>query len=77
MKHTPNRLETHWNAISPLVLEKWKKLNQADLDLIDAHFDRLVEILRQRYGGRAEIIQEAAIRDDLNQILQRLSESPK
>lgn len=77
MSHTPNRLETYWNAISPLMLEKWKLLNQADLDLIDAHFDRLVEILRQRYGGRAEIIQEAAIRDDLNQILQRLSESPK
>ena len=33
---------------------------------------RAVSLIRTRYGGRVEIIQEAAIRDTLNRILQEI-----
>lgn len=72
MGHTPNRLEDHWREIKPLLKQEWPKLNDADLEYIDKEFDRLVEVIRQCYGGRVEIVQEAAIRDRLNQLLQSL-----
>jgi hypothetical protein len=51
-------------------------LNAEDLNWVAGHFDRLVEVIRNRYGGRVEIVQEAAIRDTLNQILAELGDSP-
>jgi len=69
MGHTPNRLEDHWEAIKPLLLVEWGELSEGDLEYVDKRFDKLVEVIRQLYGGRVEIIQEAAIRDRLNQLL--------
>ena len=72
MSHTPNRLEDNWEKIKPLILKEWDLLNEADLEYIDREFNRLVQVIRQRYGGRVEIVQEAAIRDALNALLAKV-----
>jgi len=76
MSYTLNRLETNWSRILPILLQQWPLLNAEDLNWVAGHFDRLVEVIRNRYGGRVEIVQEAAIRDTLNQILAELGDSP-
>ena len=75
MGHTPNRLEVQWSQIRPRIQKEWDLLTEEDLDRSDMEFDRLVELIRRRYGGRVEIIQEAAIRDALNRILASLEEA--
>ena len=72
MSPTPNRLEDHWTGIRPLLLKEWDLLTEEDLDRHGMRFDQLVSLIRRRYGGRVEIIQEAAIRDTLNRILSSL-----
>jgi len=72
MAYTPNRMEDHWDKLKPLLQKEWDLLNDADLQFIDKRFDFLVDLIRQRYGGRANIIQEASIRDRVNQMLQDL-----
>lgn len=72
MGHTPNRLEDHWAKLEPLLTQTWPKLNEADFAYINQRFDRLVEIIRQRYGGRTEIIQEASIREQVNELLSQV-----
>lgn len=74
MKHTPNRLEDNWSKIKPLLSQAWPELSEADFQYIDQRFDRLVEIIRQRYGGRTEIIQEAAIRERVNDLLSQVED---
>ena len=69
MSPTPNRLEDHWSDIRPILLKEWDLLTEEDLDRNGMRFDHLVSLIRRRYGGRVEIIQEAAIRDALNRIL--------
>ncbi|MCB1214032.1 MAG: hypothetical protein KDK66_01020 [Deltaproteobacteria bacterium] len=70
--HTPNRLESHWEKLKPLIQKEWSALNEADLDYADKRFDVLVHLIRERCGGRTEIIQEAAIREKINQFLRIL-----
>lgn len=72
MAYTANRLQAHWTQLRPLLLKEWARLSEADLNEVEGQFGSLVEILRQRYGGRVEIIQEASIRDSLNQWLDQL-----
>ncbi len=72
MHFTPNRLEDHWLKIKPLIQKEWSLLADSDLDAIDGHFDVLITLIRQRYGGRVEIVQEAAIRDTLNRLLAKV-----
>ena len=69
---TLNRLEENWDKISPLLLKEWDRLNDADLLWTEKKFDRLVEVIHDRYGGRTEIIQEAAIRNRVNQLLRQV-----
>lgn len=73
MNHTTNRLEDNWEKIIDLIKTEWPEVSNADLEYIDKEYDRLVSIIRQRYGGRKEIIQEAAIRDQINAILKKAS----
>ena len=68
----PNRLETQWPELKLKLQSKWDRLSDTDLEKIDGHFDFLVKVLRNLYGGRIEIIQEAAIRDSLNEMLTEL-----
>jgi hypothetical protein len=74
MHFTPNRLEDHWLRIKPLIQQEWNRLSESDLDAMDGRFDLLVTLIRQRYGGRVEIIQEAAIRDTLNRLLKTVEQ---
>lgn len=59
---TPNRLESHWKQLKPLLLEKWDRLTEADLEYIDAEFDRLVDVVKQRYDGPVKTVPEEMIR---------------
>ena len=69
---TPNRLEDEWGQIRERILREWDLLTPEDLDRSRMEYDQIVRLIRKRYGGRTEIIQEAAIRDTLNRILQKL-----
>ena len=68
----PNRLEKNWQRIGPMLQARYDKLSDTDLVQIDGEFDRLVQVLRTLYGGRIEIIQEAVIRDYLNELLSQV-----
>ena len=59
---TPNRLETHWHELRPLLLKKWDRLTPSDLDYVDGEFDRLVELVKQRYDDPVITAKEANIR---------------
>ncbi|MCC6273826.1 MAG: hypothetical protein IT572_10205 [Deltaproteobacteria bacterium] len=72
MSPTPNRLEDQWPQIQPRILQEWDLLSEEDLDRSGMQFDQIVTLIRRRYGGRTEIIQEAAIRGALNRILASL-----
>lgn len=72
MESTPNRLEDHWPQAKERILKEWDLLTDSDLERSGRKFDKLVSLIRRRYGGRVEIIQEAAIRDALNRLLSSL-----
>ncbi len=69
---TPNRLESHWHQLKPILLKKWNRLTESDLDYIDAEFDRLVEVVKQRYDGPVKTISEEVIRYDALKMLREL-----
>jgi len=69
---TPNRMETHWTQIRPLLLNRWNRLTEADLDYVDGEFDRLVELVRQRYDEPVVTVKEADIRQEVLQILNQV-----
>ena len=76
MPSTANRLEDHWPQAKERILQEWDLLTDSDLERSGRQFDKIVSLIRRRYGGRVEIIQEAAIRDALNRMLSRLEEEP-
>lgn len=76
MPSTANRLEDHWPQAKKRILQEWDLLTDSDLERSDRQFDKLVSLIRRRYGGRVEIIQEAAIRDALSRLLSRLEDGP-
>lgn len=69
---TPNRLESHWKELKPLILKKWDRLTESDLDFVDAEFDRLVDVVKQRYDGPVKTISEEIIRYDALKMLKGL-----
>ena len=71
---TPNRLESHWKALKPMILKKWDRLTEADLDYIDAEFDRLVDVVKQRYDGPVKTISEEVIRYDALKMVRSLED---
>jgi len=74
MAHTPNRLESNWSQIKPRILAEWPQLTAGDLDRTEKQYDKLVHFVRENYGGRVDIIQEASIRTTLNRILAEIEE---
>jgi hypothetical protein len=74
MESTANRLEDHWPQARERILKEWDLLTESDLERTDRQFDKLVSLIRRRYGGRVEIIQEASIRDALNRLLHSLED---
>ena len=59
-----NRLQAHWGDMKPKILKKWGRLGETELDGIEGQFDRLVELIRNRYKpGRSLISVEANIYD--------------
>jgi hypothetical protein len=72
MGFTPNRLEANWERIKPLILQEWPRLTEAELQQTEKQFDHLVHLIRETYGGRVDIVQEADIRTTLNNLLARV-----
>ncbi|OGQ57062.1 MAG: hypothetical protein A3I75_04790 [Deltaproteobacteria bacterium RIFCSPLOWO2_02_FULL_50_16] len=66
MGTTPNFMEKNWPRTRDFLKREWPKLTDADLQWINGRFDRLVDRVREIYGGPASIIQEASIRNKLS-----------
>lgn len=45
-----DRLEGNWKQIKGMIKEKWGKLTDDELDVIDGRKDRLAGKLQERYG---------------------------
>jgi len=71
---TPNRLEINWEKIKPLLLQRWPRLTPADLDYIDCEFDRLVEVVKQRYDDPIQTVKEANVRHQVLEMLKQFEE---
>ncbi|MBL7685484.1 MAG: hypothetical protein JNK65_05560 [Deltaproteobacteria bacterium] len=71
---TPNRLQSHWNSIQPLLLKQWNRLTPADLKFVDAEFDRLVVVIKQRYDDPVTTMKEADIRFAVLEMLSKIEE---
>ncbi|GEM_PF-2364009 len=69
---TPNRIENHWKQLKPLFLKRWDRLTESDLDYVDCEFDRLVDVVKQRYDGPVKTLSEEVIRNDVLQMIQDL-----
>ena len=69
---TPNRLQVNWNRIKPLILKKWDRLTEYDLQYIDTEFDRLVTIVKQRYDEPIVTVKEADIRQAVLEMLEKV-----
>lgn len=54
-----DRLEGNWTQIKGKIKEKWGKLTDDELDVIDGRKDRLIGKLQERYG----IMKDDAERD--------------
>lgn len=74
MESTANRLEDHWPQAKERILKEWDLLTESDLERCNRQYDKIVSLIRRRYGGRVEIIQEASIRDALNRLMASLEE---
>lgn len=71
---TPNRLQTHWGRLKPFILRKWERLTEGDLQYIDAEFDRLVNVIKERYDEPIKKMKEAEIRFELLKMIERVEE---
>lgn len=69
---TPNRLQSHWNQMKPLILERWPSLTEADLKDVDCEFDRLVTLIKERYDEPILTVKEAHIREEVLQMLKTI-----
>jgi uncharacterized protein YjbJ (UPF0337 family) len=56
-----NRVEGNWTQIKGKVKERWRKLTDDDLDLIDGSREQLEDKLQERYGYAKD-----QIRKDVN-----------
>ncbi len=71
---TPNRLQTHWQELKPLLLKEWPKLTDSDLEYTSGEFDRLVEVIKQRYDGPVYTVSEEVIRYVVLKMLQKVED---
>ena len=69
---TPNLMEDNWPRAKDFLKLEWPKLTEADFQNIDGRFDRLVDKVREIYGGSASIMQESAIRDKMSRFFRSL-----
>lgn len=67
------RLEETWGAIKPRLIEKWGRLDSAQIDDIKGNYGKLVELFRDTYyPGRSVITVEAEIRGFINNELNEI-----
>ncbi len=57
-------MERCWDEMVPKIADKWDRLTNRDLAGVGGDFDRMVELIRQRYSpSRSKLSIEAEIRD--------------
>ncbi len=69
---TLNRLQTHWKTLNPRILKEWNRLTDSDLEYTEGEFDRLVEVIKQRYDGPVYKVSEEVIRYVVLQMLKEV-----
>ncbi len=51
-------LESQWKNIRSAVRQRWKALTDDDVELIDGHFDVLVDLLQEKYSYSRQLAEE-------------------
>lgn len=51
-------LESQWKNIRSAVKQRWKALTDDDVELIDGHFDVLVDLLQEKYSYSRQLAEE-------------------
>lgn len=51
-------LESQWKNIRSAVRLRWKALTDDDVELIDGHFDVLVDLLQEKYSYSRQLAEE-------------------
>ncbi|QQR81728.1 MAG: hypothetical protein IPJ69_06420 [Deltaproteobacteria bacterium] len=72
MATTPNRIEKNWEAVVPFLKRTWPKLTEFDIEQVSGRYDRLIQTIKNVYGGNAPIMQEAHIKQTLQTFLNDL-----
>ena len=72
MAFTPNRIEKNWDAVVPFLKRTWTKLTDVDIEEVDGRYDRLIDKIKDIYGGNIQIMQEAHIKQTLQTFLNDL-----
>ena len=67
-------MEANWSRAKEFIQGEWPKLTETDLQWVDGRFDRLIDKIREVYGGRASIMQEAPIREKLTAFFNSIAE---
>lgn len=53
-----DQLKGKWKQLKGSVKERWGKLTDDDLDVIDGQHDQLIGIIQERYGIAREVAQK-------------------
>ena len=72
MATTPNRIEKNWDSVVLFLKRTWPKLTDFDIEQVGGRYDKLIQIVKNVYGGRAPIMQEAHIKQTLQTFLNDL-----
>ena len=43
-------IESHWASLRPKIKERWSRLTEDELDLIDGNHDQLIGTLQEEYA---------------------------
>ncbi len=65
-------MQQHWQEAQKFLKREWPRLTDVDLEEIDGEYDRLIRKIKELYRGSDEIMQEAPIKEKLQQFLNAL-----
>ncbi len=51
-------LESQWKNIRSAVRQRWKALTDDDVELLEGHFDVLVDLLQEKYSYSRQLAEE-------------------
>lgn len=72
-----DRLEGNWQQLKGKVKEKWGRLTDSDLDVIDGRRDPLIGRIQERYGiPREEVVNQVKMFEDQQRSANKSTFSP-